>query len=88
MAFAATNNASDARAFSQGPVNMQLMKWTCASGDTSGTITADSLHTITHVLIDGGLIMTAAPVLSGNTAVLAFNDPVATVFGDIVVFGK
>ncbi len=88
MAFAAVDNTSEPRPFSQGPVNMQLMTWSAISGDTSGTITADRLHTVSHIIIDGGLVMNAAITYSGNVATLAFNDPVASVFGDIMVFGK
>jgi len=88
MAFTATDSTSEPRKFSQGPVNMQIMTWTALSGDTSGTVTADRLSTVTHIIIDGGLVMSAAPTYSGNQVTLAFNDPAASVFGTILVFGK
>lgn len=90
MAFAASDagTASEPRSFSLGPVKAQLLTWTCISGDTSGTVTADRLAYATHIIIDGGLIMNAAPTFSGNAVTLAFNDPVATVFGDILVLGR
>lgn len=88
MAFAAVASTAEARKFSQGPVNMQIMTWSCISGDTSGTITAPSMSTVSHVIIDGGLVMGAAPTYATNVVTLAFNDPVASVFGTILVFGK
>lgn len=88
MAFAASNVSAEPRSFSIGPVKLQLMKYTAASGDTSGTITADSLSSIVHVFLDGGLKLTAAPTFSGNVVTLAFANPSANVFGDILVVGK
>lgn len=88
MAFAAIDSTSEPRKFSQGPVNMQIMTWSAISGDTSGTVTADRLSSVSHIIIDGGLVMSAAPTYSSNAVTLAFNDPVASVFGTILVFGK
>ena len=67
---------------------MQILTYTAASGDTSGTITASALNSAQHVIIDGlGKGMSAAPTFSGNVVTLAFADPVATVAGTIIVFG-
>lgn len=91
MAFAASDVSSttnDPRSFSVGPVKAQLLTWSAASGDTSGTVTADKLYLATHIIIDGGLVMNAAPTFSGNTVTLSFNNPGATVYGDIIVLGK
>lgn len=88
MAFAATDSTGESRALSVGPLKAQLLTWTAASGDTSGTVTADKLYLAQHIIIDGGLVMGAAPTFSGNVVTLTFNDPVATVKGDILVLGK
>lgn len=88
MAFSASNSTSEARSFSIGPLKMQIMTYSVASGDTSGTITADAMSTITHVVCDGQLSHTAAPTFSGNVATLAFVNPAATRYGTIIVFGK
>lgn len=91
MAFAASDassTSSEPRKMSLGPVNAQLLTWTCVSGDTSGTVTADKLSSVSHIIIDGGLVMNAAPTFANNVVTLSFNDPVATVFGDIIVLGK
>lgn len=88
MAFAATNSTTEPRAWAEGPLKYQLLTWTCISGDTSGTITADKLTTVLHVLMDGGLILSAAPTYATNVVTLAFNDPVATVYGTALVIGK
>lgn len=87
MAFVASNNANEPRSFSLGPVKQQLMQWTAASADVSGVVTADKLSRIDYILV-AGMTQTAAPVLSGNQATLAFVDPAATVFGQIICIGR
>lgn len=87
MAFAAVNNSTEARSFSVGPLKIQLMKYTAASADVSGTVTADALSQIDHIIVDG-LQQTTAVSISGNVATLAFQDPAATVSGSIIVFGR
>lgn len=87
MAFAASNS-TEPRAFSIGPLKMQIMTFTAASGDTSGAPTFDGLSSIDSVVVTGGIYLTAAPTFSGNTATLAFTDPAADAFGTIIAFGK
>jgi hypothetical protein len=88
MAFAAANLTAEPRSFSAGPCKLQLLTWSVASGDTSGTITCDSLSRVDQVYLSGGLTLTAAPTYSGNAITLAFVDPVATRYGTALVFGK
>jgi len=88
MSFVATDSTAESRKFSIGPLNAQLLTWSAASGDTSATITADKMSLAQAIIIDGGLVMTAAPTFSGNQVTLAFNDPLATVFGDLMILGK
>lgn len=87
MAFAATNQTNYPQAFSLGPVKCQMMKYTAATGDTSGTVTADALTSIRHILVDGKIQQTTAVSFSGNVATLTFADPAATISGSILVFG-
>lgn len=87
MAFAATASTKESRAFSIGPLKVQLFTYTAASGDTSGTITATRMHDVKHVMIDGKIAHTAAPTFSGNVVTLAFADPLANAFGTIIVLG-
>jgi hypothetical protein len=88
MAFAASNLTAEPRALSIGPVKLQLMTFTAVSGDTSGTITASAIiDRIDQIIIDGGLKLTAAPTFSGNVATIAFADPAANAFGNIIVIG-
>lgn len=87
MAFIASDITAEPRSFSQGPVKIQLMKWTAVSGDTSGTITADQLIRISHVIMDGGLVLTAAPTYATNVATLAFTNPLANAFGNVICVG-
>ena len=87
MAFAAVASTSDPRAQSIGPRKMQVMTWSAASGDTSGTVTAANLSRAEHILIDG-LKLTAAPTVSGNVVTLAFVNPAATIYGTLIVLGR
>lgn len=88
MAFAASNLAAEPRAFSIGPVKMQILTFSVASADVSGTVTADALIRAESVIIGGGLQLTAAPTFSGNVVTLAFADPAATRYGTLIVYGK
>jgi hypothetical protein len=89
MAFAASASSKEARSWSVGPVKMQLMTYSVASGDTSGTITAPALKEIYHVIVDGAAgVATAAPTFSGNVATLAFVNPAATRYGTILIIGR
>ncbi len=89
MAFAATMSAAEPRAFSIGPWKMQFFTYAVASGDTSGTITADRLNLAIHVVLDGPCgVATTAPAFSGNVVTLAFVDPAATRYGTGFVLGR
>lgn len=88
MAFSASVSTTEPRSWSVGPVKYALYTYSVASGDTSGTITARVMQDrILHVIVDGGLQLTAAPTFSGNVATLAFNDPLATQYGTVLVVG-
>lgn len=87
MALTATNATNEPRSFSLGPLKAQLMNFSVASADVSGTITVDSLASIVFVQVQG-LALTAAPTFSGNVITLAFVDPAATRYGSVVVYGK
>jgi hypothetical protein len=41
-----------------------------------------------HVIMDGGLNLSAAPTFSGNVVTLAFTDPAANAFGTAIVIGR
>ena len=88
MAFVASNSSSEPRSFSLGPLKLQILTFSAVSGDTSGTVTADRLSSISHLFIDGGLGLTAVPTFSGNVATLAFADPLANRAGTIFVLGR
>lgn len=88
MAFVATNSTTQPRAFAVGPLKFQLMTFTAVSGDTTGTVTASNISDrIDHIIVSGGLKLSAAPTFVGNVATLAFVDPVANAFGTILVVG-
>ena len=82
-----TSKPNDDRSFSDGIYKKQLLKFTVASGDTSGVVTFDRLSSIDFVMVSG-VVQTAQPTFSGNQATLAFVDPVATIVGQLIAFGK
>lgn len=88
MAFAAVASTKEPRSFSIGPLKIQILTWSAASGDTSGTITASALKEAMHVIVDGKLAHTAAPTYATNVVTLAFADPAATVYGTAIVIGR
>lgn len=89
MAFSATMSTAEPRSFSEGPLKKQYFTFTAANGDTSGTVTCDALSSISHVFLDGGITLTAAPTFSGNVATLAFADPgVGGAFGTGFAVGR
>lgn len=75
-----TSSASEARAFSIGPFKVQLLDYVANSGATSGTVTADNLKSVSHIVMGGGGAMkqTAAATFSANVATLAFSVPAET----------
>jgi len=88
MAFAATASTKEPRSFSIGPLKVQVMTYTAVSGDTAGTVTAAALNEVFHIIVDGGLINSAAPTFSGNVVTLAFTDPAANRFGTLMCIGR
>lgn len=89
MAFVATMSTKSPSFAVGGQYKAQIFTWTAASGDTSGTITCTGLSSVDHVIIDGmGKGMSAAPTFSGNVVTVAFADPVATVAGTGIAFGR
>lgn len=87
MAFAATNSSAQPQSFSIGPKKVQILNWSAASADVAGTITADGLSSAQQIILSGGLVLSAAPTYSGNVVTLAFVDPAATVYGQVMVIG-
>lgn len=70
--------AFEPRSISHGPVKMQFVTLTAVSGATAGTVTADRLKEMYHILVPGLKSHTAAPTFSSNVATLAFTVPAET----------
>lgn len=88
MAFSASAlSAPLNRKWSIGPYKIELQSCSAASGDTSGTVTAKNLSIIYLCIPLSAVQLSAAPTLSGTTATLAFNDPLATVAGYVLLIG-
>ena len=87
MALTATALSTEPRAISLGPIKMQILTFSAASADVSGTATADRLSRVDHCIVVG-LTQTAAPTYSGNVITLAFADPADDVFGTLICFGR
>lgn len=78
MALTATNSTAEPRGFVIGRLKAQLLTYTAASGDTSGTVTCDKLSRVMHIFCDGFLKHSAAPTYATNIATLAFTVPTST----------
>lgn len=87
MAFASANLTAEPRSWSVGPIKVQIKTISAASADTSGTCVFDNLNTVDAVIVSG-LVLTAQPTITGNSAALAFIDPAATVAGIAIAFGR
>lgn len=67
-----TDSTKEPRSWSVGPIKFQLVDFVINSGATSGTITADRLKDLYHIIIPGEVYHSAAPTYSSNIATLAF----------------
>lgn len=79
-----TDSTSEPRSFSVGPRKLQLVDFVINSGVTSGTITADKLSTLNHILIPGLVVHTAAPTYATNVATLAITVPAETLASRVI----
>lgn len=85
MAITITDSTKEPRAFSIGPLKAQLLDYRALSGATAGTVTADALNSIAHILVLGGKLQhSAAPTFSANVATLAYVVPAETAASLIV----
>jgi hypothetical protein len=86
MAITAAAVSAEPRSWSTGPLKQQIIDFSAASAATGGTATADSLTQVKWAIVTG-VTQTAAPTFSGNVVTIAFVDPAATVYGQIICFG-
>ena len=86
MALVTANLTGEPRSFSIGPLKIQIRTLAVVSADVAGTIVFDNLDTVDGVLVSG-ILLTAQPTITGNSCVLAFRDPAATVVGLAIAFG-
>lgn len=78
MAITTTDLAFEPRSVSTGTRKFQLVSLSMVSGTTSGTVTADRLSTLSHIIVPGIKSHIAAPTYSGNVATLAVTVPAET----------
>ena len=89
MAFSAAAITDEPRSFSIGPWKLELQTYSVASGDTTGTITANALGKVIFAHISGpAAVATSAPSYSGKTVTLAYVNPAATRYGTILLVGR
>lgn len=86
MAFAAAAVAALPRAWSIGPVKVEVQTFTAANADTSGTITAKQLSSVDFAIVTG--LLDVSQTISGKTVTLSFDDPAADAEGQIILIGK
>lgn len=88
IAAATVSSALPAPSFSIGPTKIQIMDIGIVSGDTGATATASSLSLVDYAILIANVRQSAVPTMSGNVATFTFVDPVATVKGHVLCFGK
>lgn len=86
MAFAATKVDALDRAWSIGPVKVEVQTFTAADGDTSGTVTANHLSRVDLAIVTG--LLDVAQTISGAEVSLTFDDPAADAEGQILLIGR
>lgn len=74
------------KTFSIGPLKIQLFNVAFISGDTTCTLTADTMSTVYWSFLTG-VTQTAAPTYATNVATFTFTNPAASVFGQGIAFG-
>jgi hypothetical protein len=87
-AAAAAQTALSYPAFAWGPVKVQIMDIGIVSGDTGATATATNLSAVDYAILIANVRQSAVPTYSSNVATFTFADPVATVKGHVILFGK
>lgn len=75
------------RTWSLGPYKIQVFDVPHVSGDTTATVTADTMSTVLWAALASSVVQTSAPSFSTNVATFTFTDPAATVKGQAIVFG-
>lgn len=87
MAITAASVSAEPRSYSVGPWKQQIINFSAANGATGGSATADSLSSVEWAIVTG-VTQTAAPTFATNVVTIAFTDPGATVYGQIICFGR
>lgn len=79
-----------ARAWSiGGGQRIEIQTVAVVSGDTGATVTAKQLSRVSQALVCGGPVtLTAQPTYSNAAVTLAFTDPAADRFLQIILIGK
>lgn len=81
--------SADPASWSLGPFKVEIQAIAVVSGDTGATVTATQLSRVDFAVVCGGPVtLTAQPTYSGAVATLAFTDPAANRFLQVVLFGK
>jgi hypothetical protein len=71
-----------------GDVKMQIMDIGIVSGDTGATATATGLSRVDYAILIADVTQTAVATYSQNVATFTFDDPVATIKGSVLLFGR
>ena len=91
MAFATSAPVGFPRPISLGAVKMEVLSFTAAAADASGTITSKSLHEIDAVIVDG-VLCTAQTITNGYPAAsvaITFTAVAAGgAVGTVILYGK
>lgn len=77
------------RSMSIGFEKIEIQTVAVISGDTGATITALTLNRVDCCIVTGGPVtLSAQPTYATNVATLAFTDPAANRFLQVILLGK
>ncbi len=86
MAITITQASAEPRAFSVGPLKMEILSWSSStSADTSVVVTSPSMSTVAFAVLTGAVQTAAA--LSGKVATITIAQT-AQQSGQIILFGR
>lgn len=71
-----------------GNIKIEIMDVPIVSGNTGATATALSLYRVDYAILSANVVQTAVPTYATNVATFTFTDPVATVKGQCILFGR
>lgn len=71
-----------------GDIMMEIHDISIVSGDVGATATGSQMSRVDYAILIADVSQSAVPTYSGSVATFTFADPVATVKGSVILFGR